>query len=459
MLEQSQQNLATLIIACGQGEQIIEQYRKTLCEQYDFSPRHFFSLVTSNNAITSRELQNFLSSHQIQASTDQVLMLIKQYSNLQDGRLDFEDFLQVVLPSADLPLRERVIDRPLIKTFAQPTLDKFLKVLQEEVLFQGRLEECKSNLYQAKDFSVYGGFDILTGGGKSWVDEEDLIRFLIKFGSRLKFDEFEAFLRRTDLEGDGIINYKEFLDFVVPFNVPQDKGNKKEADELKTPEKKTEKPKEPIEKNPELSERSEEIKENTSKPLDSEENKKVGKAERLKVTKGKSSEKKAEKDEKIISFEILELLNAIKLEETNRQNLSCISEVLFSDIQEVVSNNQYPEGLKRSILQEIEENQTEGINQILCPLDSDYQLNIVNSSSGSANLLAQKLIKLALEGFLQVQNLIETVLQRFTSVYGSGKERQVSFDSEFILKSISEINACVLDRDLNLLLNRLDLTE
>lgn len=468
MLEQSQKNLATLIIACGQGEQIIEQHRKALCEQYDFTPRHFFSLVTSNSAITSRELQNFLSSHQIKASTDQVLMLVKQYSNLQDGRLDYEDFLQVFLPSAELPLRQRVIDRPLIKTFAQPTLEKFLKVLQEEVLFQARLEEYKLSLYQTKDFSVYGAFDLLTGGGKSWIDEEDLIGFLRKFGSRLGFDEYEAFLRRTDLEGDGIINYKEFLDFVVPFNVPQGKESGKEADELKTPEKKVERAKELSEKNSELSEKSvrseenkEKPREKPSKPVDFEENKdkKGGKTEKSKATEEKKIEKPVKNEEKLISSDIFELLSAVKLEETNRQNLSCISEVLISDIQEVVANNQFPEALKKSLLQGNEETQAEAIVQILGPLDSDYQLNIVNDSSGPANLLSQKLIKLAFESFLQVQDLIETVLQKLTSVYGSGKERQVEFDSEFILKSLSEIKACVLERDLNLLLNRLDLTE
>lgn len=494
MLEQSQQNLASLIVACSQGEQAVENQRRILSEQYDFTPRHFFSLVTPNNAITSRDLQNFLSSHQIQASVDQVLMLIKQYSNLQDGRLDYEDFLQVFLPSTDLPLRQRVRERPTIKTFAQKTLENFLNVLKEELQYQEKLEECKQSLYQAKDFSVYTAFEVLANG-KNFVEEEDLVRFLGKFESGMDLDQFEAFLRRTDLQGDGFINYNEFLDFVVPFNVPQGRTASREAEEMKTPEKRVKsfgKPQEKREKtleNPEKTlERSEKPQEKSEKPQEKpekpqekpkkpQENPEKTSKISEKVTESKSSEKAAKTSEKVeekkevqaksesqdpndqLNWQIFELFSAVKAEETHRQNLACLSEVLISDIQEVLTSSSFPDALKRSLIQDNKETETEAIFQVLGPLDSDYQLNVVSQASVASHNLCKALIKQSLESFLNVQNLIEQVLQSFSSIYGSGKSRTVSFNTEFIIQSLGTINACLLERDLNLLLNRLDLTD
>ena len=40
----------------------------------------------------------------------------------------------------------------------------------------------------------------------------------------MKDDEIDALFRRVDIEADGVVSYGEFLEFVIPFNIP-DKQN------------------------------------------------------------------------------------------------------------------------------------------------------------------------------------------------------------------------------------------
>lgn len=215
----SQAILADLILKCIQGENKAEIARISLSEKYDFSPLVFFKLVTQSIGISSRDLKKYLNFNEVTVDESLVFMLIKQYSCLQDGRVSIEDFYQLVLPSTNPALRERAISRPLISTYADSTLALFKRLIEEELKFQGELEKLKENLYIQKDFTVYAGFESLAKG-KQVVNPQDLVEFMKKNQNTIGEKDLDAILRRIDVEADGVISYNEFLEFIIPFNVP-----------------------------------------------------------------------------------------------------------------------------------------------------------------------------------------------------------------------------------------------
>ena len=471
MREETESKLAELLFTCYRGENVVESFRKTLCEAFDFSLRHFFSLITTGSYINSRELQNFLKAHGLNSTSDEIFMVIKQFSNLQDGRLSFDDFEQICLPSADLSLRRRVKDRGIIRNFDKATLDKFIKVFAEEINYQVQLEETKQMVYGQKDFTVYAGYEVLARG-KSWVAEEDLTLFLKRFNKGFSLDDYESFLRRTDLEGDGVINYNEFLDFVMPFNVPSKTEESKASDlsqskvesnpEEKTPEgkvKKTlnnsksdEKSQKTEEKSEVHKEKSEEKKENKEKSEEKKENKEEKKEKSEEIEQSKESNE--ENENNLLANELLDLLLAVKIEETHKQNLAVFGEIPAETVLKVVNTEDYHENFKKNFQQESKQKLCDTIFQILAPIDTEYQLNIVVDGQGLASTL-EKLVKLACDSFIRVQDLIFQVMDRFKQSAQSDE----NFDSKVIISKLALIQVYLVERDLNLLLNRLDLTD
>ena len=450
MREQTESALAELLFTCYRGENVVESFRRTLCESFDFSLRHFFSLITCGSFINSRELQNFLKAHGLNSTTDEIFMVIKQFSNLQDGRLSFEDFEQICLPSADLALRRRTKERGIIRNFDKLTLDKFIKVFAEEINYQVQLEEAKQRVYTEKDFTVYAGFEVLARG-KSYVLEDDLSVFLKKFNKAFTFDDFESYLRRTDLEGDGFLNYKEFLDFIMPFNLPN-KAEESKASDLsqskvesapeieKTPEAK-------VKKTPNVIKDNEEVKNAEKKPGNQENQEKSDEKEQ-------SKESNEDKDNNLLANELLDLLLAVKLEETHRQNLALFSEIPVETVLKVVDSVDYPENFKKNFNQEDQQKLCDMIYQILAPIDTEYQLNVVLEGQSGGSIL-EKLVKTTFDNFIHVQDLIYQALNRFKQ----DVENDENFDSKFIIDNLALIQVYLVERDLNLLLNRLDLTD
>ena len=93
-------------------------------------------------------------------------------------------------------------------------------MLEEELQLQADLEVLKELVYKQKDFTVYRAFETLARG-KQAVEERDLIDFMKKHGKFIGDNDIDAVLRRVDVEGDGVISYNEFLEFIIPFNIPE----------------------------------------------------------------------------------------------------------------------------------------------------------------------------------------------------------------------------------------------
>ena len=154
--------LSDLLMKLISGEQEVERQRKYLSEHYMFNPLILFQHLRKSESpdLTPRDLKDFLEESKFTASNELIYLLIRQYSANQNGRLSFEDFSHLVLPSTDDYLSTRALNRSL-------ALDL--------------------------DYKVKFGF--LT---------------LLK----------SALMRRIDLQDDLVLCYNEFLEGLIPMQMP-----------------------------------------------------------------------------------------------------------------------------------------------------------------------------------------------------------------------------------------------
>lgn len=114
----SENRLKNFLVAVGEGERDIEAGRQRLCSIRDFGLMAAFERMDRNISgnVDGRELNDFLRENGVVTISDSECdALVKYFDNNGDGKLVFNEFIQLWLPCEDNVLRSITSDRPSIR--------------------------------------------------------------------------------------------------------------------------------------------------------------------------------------------------------------------------------------------------------------------------------------------------------------------------------------------------------
>jgi Ca2+-binding EF-hand superfamily protein len=268
----SKEILKDLLMKLIEGERDIELNRKFLSEQFTFNPTLLYQSLskTSSLGITPRDLKDFLEDSKITESDEGIYMVVRQYSALQNGRLSLEDFLHFVLPSTDEFLAIRASSRSYPRDLDEKVKFHFCTLLKAEISLQVELESLKVLMFKSSDFSLWRTFEMINTSKSGHINEEEIKSFLKEFKRFINREDYDALMRRIDLQDDLLISYNEFLEALIPMQMPGNDENRVKT--LEAEEKKSE-IQNSAQKNPENEEIFESLPndEQVDEPLDSQE--------------------------------------------------------------------------------------------------------------------------------------------------------------------------------------------
>ena len=115
---ETERRLKNYLVAVAEGEADLERQRQRLCEIRDFSPLAAFQRIDRGayNLLTSGDILNFLRDNAVfSANESDCFRLLRFFDSDEDGRLSYQDFIQMVLPCEDSFLRQVTQDRPSIR--------------------------------------------------------------------------------------------------------------------------------------------------------------------------------------------------------------------------------------------------------------------------------------------------------------------------------------------------------
>lgn len=221
--ENSQRTLSQLFMRIIEGENKVEILRKCLCENYDFSPRVLFRSLCRvySDSLLPKDLKEFSSQNGEEANDPDCYLLVKQYSSLQNGRLSEEDFSHFVLSATNDTLPYLVTQRLHIFELKAGVKYSFLSLLKEELKLHREVEALKVQLFKDPEFSLWKAFEHLNSANKGYISEADVTNFLQKRGRFISQNDYDSLMRRIDLEDDLVISYNEFLEALIPMQVPK----------------------------------------------------------------------------------------------------------------------------------------------------------------------------------------------------------------------------------------------
>ena len=193
----------------------IENYRYSLSKNRDFDPYSAFKALDRLDlgSLSSSEFQGFLESQRVFCTNDEAYLLVRQYDSKMTGRLGFQEFINLVLPSTNPGFRELALARQ--GNFNPDVAHLMTKLIEQEVKYHRSLEALRREIILIPEFNLLEAFRIVDGRNSAAIDREDLMRFVKKFFSLYEHD-VDAIFRRLDNDADGLLNYSEFVDCVMP---------------------------------------------------------------------------------------------------------------------------------------------------------------------------------------------------------------------------------------------------
>jgi hypothetical protein len=160
-------------------------------------------------------------------------------SNKPDNQINYEEFLQFVLPCNNAMLRCQVTQRRPTRTideinrydqkqFLDPNVEMILsQLIFAEVTLHLELEALKDKLIHTHDFTMKKAFQAVDDWGYGYIDTSNLKRFLVNMGYRHPSAHRKgwkkalqvflgAVIRRFDMSGDNRVSLSEFKQSIDP---------------------------------------------------------------------------------------------------------------------------------------------------------------------------------------------------------------------------------------------------
>ena len=103
--------LKQALLTFSKGERSIEKQRQTVAAIREFEPHAAFQRLNrgQDGHISSMEILMFLRSNNVEDATEaDTAYIVKFFDSDGDGVLDYEDFLQMVMPCDDPYLRSAI---------------------------------------------------------------------------------------------------------------------------------------------------------------------------------------------------------------------------------------------------------------------------------------------------------------------------------------------------------------
>ena len=136
---ESERRLKNFLVAVGDGERQLEGARSRLCSIRDFAPHAAFQRMDRDysGSVSSREIVNFLRDNSVyHVSESEAYALVQFFDSNGNGRLSFQEFLQMFLPCEDNFLRNVTLDRPAGRVGRYDHLPRDIELALTQVIEQ-----------------------------------------------------------------------------------------------------------------------------------------------------------------------------------------------------------------------------------------------------------------------------------------------------------------------------------
>lgn len=134
-------------------------------------------------------------------------MLVSYFDGDHDNYLNYQEFMQIMLPCDDMYLRSAATQRPNYPisphAYLPPSVEKDLtELLEREIRWHSRMELRKQELQRRYDWTSGAAFNSIDVLRLGFIEHRHVADFLKKNGHYATESELIAIIRRLDVDAD-----------------------------------------------------------------------------------------------------------------------------------------------------------------------------------------------------------------------------------------------------------------
>ena len=203
----------------------LEELKNELSLKADFNLIDAFRMfdITDKGAVDLSSIEDFLNDFSLKIDRDQIYLLIRHYSHLQDNFLRFSDFTEIFTPSQEeyaRLLRNRsaynLAYSQRRRVFSRDTLALFLDVFKAMLNSEIESERMRQKLARISDFRVQEAFVAIDRDGDGFITVDELRRSLDESHVYPSVKDLKSLMQRYDKNKDGRVSLTEFIQEVTP---------------------------------------------------------------------------------------------------------------------------------------------------------------------------------------------------------------------------------------------------
>ena len=204
----------------------IEIIREKLCQITNFNPIKLFIFLDfeKNGFLTPKNIIHFLEKTKPNFEEQHIRYLIHTYDKDEDYNLNFNEFINLILPIKNETLREKILNKLKEKSDKNNNNNDipnevniiFNELITEELFFINMSLKAIKKIYDSPKFTTYDVFiDIVKKD--SYITNENLSLFLKENNFQIKHqNDLYMIMFRIDADNDNKISYPEFQDIFFP---------------------------------------------------------------------------------------------------------------------------------------------------------------------------------------------------------------------------------------------------
>ena len=203
--------LTNLFLELAKHERSIEVNRQVLCESTDFDAHQIFNyLLTNNKNITPKDIIKYLSMKKINATEEEVKLLVLFYDKNLDGKLSFEEFINLVR-NENSSINNKLFNNS--DNNISFNIDFSLcKLLEKEIQISKSLLKTLKNIKNKYGYNVHDIYHSIKSS--NFITSESIKNFLINNDLYCLDSDINFIMKRLDINKDGIIDLCEFHAFL-----------------------------------------------------------------------------------------------------------------------------------------------------------------------------------------------------------------------------------------------------
>ena len=198
----------------------IEAVKNNLALRRDFEVNQVFKGFDKYDLgiITCQDFENEVKCLGVQIRTEDVALLFRNVSRMQDNRVRFADFVDLITPKSEEYAR-------ILKSRAGS--DRVFEMSKETVGILGNawalIVECevlaerhRQRLARQEDFNSFSTFNALDKDHNGYITSMEFAEMLKQFSVPFNLKDLQSIMQKFDKNNDGRVSYSEFIEELTP---------------------------------------------------------------------------------------------------------------------------------------------------------------------------------------------------------------------------------------------------